>query len=360
MAYNALRGEQSFVKGGELVWRERMSWLWRLSAKLYVLDTVVLEPFTTLLLRKRWWPYALKHAAFLAQVRAAARFLAISSPILWLFTPISTPAIGQLSERFVVFDALDNWMTHDGMTAYRQAARRGYEEVRAKADLVFCGSQHTQEMLVGGKPQAFWVPNGIDLATFKPARCDAPADLEGLPRPRIGYSGVVDSRVDVPLLEHCARILTEMSFVFVGSVRRDRRSLHSLRHLPNVHFLGWKRYEQMPGYINAFDVCLIPHKVNPYTDGMNPLKLYEYLACGKPVVSTPVSGTKPFSDVIIVASSPQDFAAAITESLGTNPKLGLQRRHSVSGHSWEARVEQMWHAVKMRLQCHEWEDNLCV
>ncbi|MCJ7634120.1 hypothetical protein MUP77_17250, partial [Candidatus Bathyarchaeota archaeon] len=269
--HNMVRKKELFVKGCELIRREGTSMLWQISKKLFVFDTIILEPFTTLFLQRRWWPYIMKNVSFLRQVRSTASNIGITNPILWLFTPISTPSIGYFNEELVVFDALDNWISHEGMAAYHKAACQGYNDVKTNADLVFCGSQCMQRLLAGGKPRTFWVPNGVDTSFFKPDDVILPHDISAIAKPRIGYIGVIDSRVDIELLRQCAMLLPEMNFILIGPIIESRVSIAPLRSLKNVHVIGQKRYDNMAIYINTFDVCLIPHKVNCYTEGMNPL-----------------------------------------------------------------------------------------
>ncbi len=350
LAYNALVRQRSIVRGGRLVLRQGLTCVNRLSEKLYVLDMVVLDVVSALRLRNAWWPYIMGRESVLQRARRSASALGMSEPVLWLFTPISTPAIGRFGERLVVFDAIDNWVEHEGMLPYRDAARKGYEDVKRKADLAFCVSEDMQAALSGGRPRALWIPNGVDAELFRPSDSSASGGGRGTMRPRIGYVGVIDSRLDVALLRHCARSRPGLSFELVGPVR-DRSIPAALSRLPNVRLLGSRMYEEMPACINGFDVCLIPHKVNRYTDGMNPLKLYEYLACGKPVVSTPVAGTAAFSDVVAIAGSPSEFLAAIDSSLSSQIAAdAARRRNAVLAHSWHSRIERMWTEVSACLR----------
>ena len=352
--YHLLKGERWFTTGGEPVRRTLTTHLRRLSSSLYVLDTIRLEPLSILLLRRAWWPYVLNHPFLFGRVREATEMLSMDRPLLWMFTPIAAPVIGEIDERLVVFDALDDWLTHEGMAAYREGASRGYEMIKQKADIAFCGSEQMQRRLCGRKPRSYWVPNAVDTDMFHPMKInisESPDDIQHIPAPRVGYIGVIDSRLDIDLLEHCARSLENTSFVLVGWSGKASANVNSLKALPNVYFLDPKPYEAMPAYINAFAACLLPHKVNPYTDGMSPLKLYEYLACGKPVVSTPVAGTHSFRNVIRIEETKEGFVEGISQSLrNDSSQLVQSRRSSVLSHSWYNRVEFMWQTVMEMLE----------
>jgi glycosyltransferase involved in cell wall biosynthesis len=348
--WKILRRQNWMVNGSQLRYRTFSSYLWQTSDKIFVLDTIISEPFTTLFLRKRWWPYILKQSKILKTVRQAVKCLNLENIVLWLFTPISASVIGQLDESLVVFDAIDNWVEHEGMKAYHAAAKKGYAEMRKRANLIFCGSKSMQSFLQGNEAKVYWIPNGVDLDFFQPKsnNRNIPKDLMEIPRPRIGYAGMMDKRIDVDLINFAAARLPNFNFVFVGPIYEIKYIKSQLSNLSNVYFLWHKRYEEIPNYINNFDVCIIPHKVNKYTDGMNPLKLYEYLACGKPVVSTAIAGTELFQSVIRVAETKESFAMAIQESMTAEPDQIIERRNAVKGYSWTSRVdEMMFHISRM-------------
>lgn len=348
--YHILRGQQWRAEGGTVVKKHTTSRLMQFSSRFWVLDTIQLEPVSSIFLGRKWWPYALSRNFLRDEVLAAIDYLGIESPILWLFTPIAAPIISKIDAHLVVFDAIDNWLTHDGLKPYHQASSEGYQIIKREADLAFCGSQQMRNYLSSGRPKVYWIPNGVDIDLFLPvelAESDLPDEIRRIPKPRVGYVGVIDSRLDVELLTHVAKQLEDISFVFVGWVGKATVDIASLTELPNVYLLGQKPYELMPNYINTFDVCIMPHKVNAYTDGMSPLKLYEYLACGKPVVTTPVAGIEQFSNVINIVDNEADFAQSIRISLEEdNSARRLTRRASVLEHTWSYRVDFMWNAVE--------------
>ncbi len=339
-----IRGRSWRVTEGELVRKDARSSLTKVSEKLYVLDLIIPDVVQSLLLRRGWWPHVLQQEQVARQTRAAAEWLGMANPILWLSTPISTPLIGQTHESLVVFDAIDDWMSHSGMGAYREAAARGYETIRQRADVIFSVSESLTESLGGGRADPSWIPNGVDASLFTPDGPQA-ADVLELPSPRVGYAGAIEKRVDIELLTNVVSALPSVSFVFVGPY--DRRLVAPVKKLPNAHFLGVRRFDDMPAYLRTMDVCIMPHQLNAFTSSMNPLKLYEYLACGRPVVSTPVAGTESFGGLIDIARTTQEFVAAITKALQSSddPEEAAARRRAVEAQSWETRVSQMMDSV---------------
>jgi glycosyltransferase involved in cell wall biosynthesis len=194
------------------------------------------------------------------------------------------------------------------------------------------------------------MPNAVSYEFFNHvvANNELPEDVRKIPPPRIGYVGVFEDRIDVDLLSQTAARLPDCSFIFVGPVRRSQ--VKKLKDLDNVYFLGKKPYQKMPAYIKSFDVCLVPHKVDRFTESMNPLKIYEYLACGKPVVATPVAGLELFGGLIRVAQTHSSFATGIVESLTDGAELVELRKAKAQKHSWSNRVEKMLNIITKELE----------
>jgi teichuronic acid biosynthesis glycosyltransferase TuaH len=351
LVFEAMRGRSRRVRQGELVRYDALSSLTQVGEKLYVLDFIVPDILHSLLLGRGWWPHVLGQEAVARRTREAAGRLEMANPVLWLCTPISAPLIGRLGESLVVFDAIDNWLRHVEMGPYREASARGYEAIRQRADVIFCVSESLVESLAGGRADPSWVPNGVDLGLFTPTGPRA-ADVLEIPGPRVGYAGVFERRVDLELVAAVASALPSLSFVFVGPY--DRRLVAPLAKLPNVHFLGRRPFEEVPAYLRAMDLCVMPHRVDAFTDSMNPLKLYEYLACGLPVVSTPVAGTESFRGLVDIAGTPEEFVAAIAEALQrSSPEEVAARRRAVEAHSWQSRVNGMVDTVLQAQQRKE-------
>jgi teichuronic acid biosynthesis glycosyltransferase TuaH len=303
--FEAVRGRPSRVQDGEPVNWDVFSSLTQVEERLFVLDFTVPDVVHSLLLRRAWWPHILRQQVVARQTRAAAAFLGMAKPVLWLCTPISAPLIGHLGEELVLFDAIDDWRRHPEMGPYRQAATEGYEAVRQRADVILGVSESLVESLAGGRAETHWVPNGVDLGLFTPEGPLA-AEMLALPAPRVGYAGVVEKRVDLELVAEVATALPHLSFVLIGSY--DRNLVSPLRRLPNVYLLGFQRFEELPSYLRAMDVCLMPHRVDAFTRSMNP---------------------------------PAEFAAAISRRLESGPEEIAARRKAVEAHSWDRRVNEM-------------------
>jgi glycosyltransferase involved in cell wall biosynthesis len=245
-----------------------------------------------------------------------------------------------LPRQALIFDAIDDWLEHPEMGPYRAAAKSGYEIVCQHADLITCVATDLQVRFKAARAPVRWIPNGIGPEFFKPSRM-LPADLASIPRPRVGYVGVIERRVDVSLVAWLCNRLPHVQFCFVGPYDRDH--VAPLLCHQNCHFLGKRDFSLMPDYIASFDVCLLPHVVDNSTRRMNPLKLYEYLAVGKPIVATRVAGVDQFTELISVADTPNQFVDLLQAWL-QDPETAERvqiRQAAVRSCSWSSRVDEM-------------------
>jgi len=172
--------------------------------------------------------------------------------------------------------------------------------VIAAVDLVFMLSPALFEKKGSINPAPTFVPGGVNYAAYSQP-VPEPADLRGIPRPRIGYSGAIKKQLDWPLIDHLITSHPEWSFVFLGPQAPHDGIAEAVRVLsgrPNVKFLGAKTMTEMPHYPQQFDVCIMPYTNDGYTKFIYPLKLHEYLAAGRPTVGTPIRSLVDFASVI--------------------------------------------------------------
>jgi glycosyltransferase involved in cell wall biosynthesis len=220
-----------------------------------------------------------------------------------------------------------------------------------RADVVFACSEHLAHTFSDARRGVHFEPNGVDLERFM-APTEVPADIAGLPRPIFGYVGVIQERLDVGAVARLAAENPDASVVLVGPVLAPRH-LEPLRSCANVHVLGPRHHSLVPAYISAFDVCLVPHVTNALTISMNPLKVYEYLAAGRPVVASGLAGFEDADELIVRAEGPADFALRARAQLGRESSASsLARRTYASKHSWTERVEEMLAVVDDALVEH--------
>ncbi|MBU0707243.1 glycosyltransferase [Patescibacteria group bacterium] len=272
------------------------------------------------------------------------RKLRIERPILWSYVPLFTWPFTKLDTSLKIFDAVDDWRNHSAYEDKRDKLEESYKVIKKEADLIFTVADDLR-LLFDNQPKVYWIPNGVDFDRWQ-GQFEFEEDLKGITPPIIGYAGVIQNRIDLKLIKHVAESNPNKSFVFVGMVWPEVNKGEFAANA-NVHFLGQKPYNDLPKYMTHFHVGIIPHKVDPFTKSMNPLKLYEYLACGLPVVSTPIAGMEMFPEFVKVASDYDYFSQQIDTALTEDSEIHrIKRREAVKPHSWETRMDKMMKLIK--------------
>src|SRR3954449_2829850 len=244
--------------------------------------------------------------------------------ITWYYTPMMLPFSRDIDPDVTVFDAMDE------LSKFKFAPVKLLEleqELIDRADVVFTGGSSLYEAKKDRHANIHCFPSSVDRAHFCKARARLfdPADQEDLPRPRLGFYGVIDERFDTELLAKAAEMRPDWSFVMVGPVVKI--SDEDLPKRPNIHYLGGKTYDQLPSYLSGWDVALMPFAMNDSTQFISPTKTRKYLAGGKPVVSPPVKDVvRHYGQLegVQIASTPEEFAEACDRALelSHNPESG--------------------------------------
>jgi glycosyltransferase involved in cell wall biosynthesis len=210
------------------------------------------------------------------------------------------------------------------------------------ADHVFATARQLAAERRAKNPCTTYLPEAADVAPFMASRSE-PADLAGLSRPRICFFGTLDVWLDQDLLSRVAAAHRQASIVLIGPARCD---FDPLRRFPNVHLLGARSHDSLPGYLQHMDVLIIPYRITPYTTTVHPVKTYEALATGKPLVATDLPELRPYAGPVAVARDGDEFLAAIRVGLAeTDPAAAEARRALARQNTWEARIR----AIKEKL-----------
>ena len=275
-----------------------------------------------------------------ASLRYFARRAGLTRPIVWTFLPTTVGLLGRLGESRVIYHCVDEYSAFAGVP--REALRRMEAELVRRADLVLASSETLAEARRRVNPRTFFVSHGVDVAHFSRALDPAlprPADVAGLARPVIGFFGLLAEWIDLELLAAIARRRPHWTLLLLGKATVDTGAL---RALPNVRLVGQKPYAALPAYCRAFDVGLIPFRIDELTVRANPLKLREYLAAGLPVVSTDLPEVRKYAGLVRLAAGPEGFIEAIEAALADrNEPADRARVAAMQSESWEARVEQI-------------------
>jgi glycosyltransferase involved in cell wall biosynthesis len=261
---------------------------------------------------------------------------------------------GRCGEAFALYDCVDDY-TEQTISSRKRAMVASCDRMAARRSrLVFTTSTEMYERHRRLNPGTHLVPNAGDYEHFAAAvdrACAAP-DVRDLPGPVLGFAGnFLATKVDFGLLEYVARALPQATVLLVGpAVPETASALDRLNRLPNVRWLGPRPYSDLPRYVAAFDVGLIPYVSNAYTRSCFPLKLYEYLAAGKPVVASglpELAGMEP--DVVLVDEA-TDFVAEVRKAVDRDTDADRSRRRRLaSRNSWEAKTERLLELVRREL-----------
>lgn len=239
----------------------------------------------------------------------------VRHPTVWVYTPMRLPLVEGLEPSVVVYDCMDELANFKfAPPALREREARLFD----MADLVFTGGYRLWEAKREQHDRTFPFPSSVDVAHFARARAGLaePADQQGVPGPRLGFYGVIDERFDIELLREVALRRPEWHFVMLGPVVKIDEG--ALPTGANLHYLGMKKYDELPSYLAHWDVALLPFARNEATEFISPTKTPEYLAAGVPVVSTDIRDViRPWGeqDVARIATDADEFEAAILAAL---------------------------------------------
>jgi UDP-galactopyranose mutase len=268
----------------------------------------------------------------------------IQAPIFWYYTPMAVAFTYHLNPSAVVYDCMDELSAFKGAHPDLQARETRLFEL---ADLVFTGGRSLYEAKQHQHPSVHAFPSSIDAAHFAQARTltGEPPDQASIPKPRLGFYGVVDERMDLALLDGIAKARPDWHLVIIGPVVKiDPEALP--RH-PNIHYLGGKSYQELPGYLAGWDAALLPFARNESTRFISPTKTPEYLAAGKPVVSTAIRDVvRPYGDeeLVYIADTVSEFVAAIATALEQN-QTNCDWLHRVDAFLSQMSWDLTWNAM---------------
>jgi glycosyltransferase involved in cell wall biosynthesis len=274
----------------------------------------------------------------------------ISNYILWYYTPMAMPFSEHLKPHATVYDSMDEL----SMFKFAPPTLLSNEEkLFAVSDVVFTGGYSLYEAKRTRHKNIWAFPSSIDVAHFKNARTVAedPADQAAIKKPRLGYFGVIDERIDLDLLRQAAEMRPDWQFIIIGPVVKI--SEDELPKADNIHYLGKKDYSELPAYVGGWDVALMPFAINDSTRFISPTKTPEYLAAGKPVVSTPIRDVvRPYGEkgLVHIATNAEEFVAAAEKALGENHRERLENvdkflLQTSWDNTWRAMAELVYEAA---------------
>ena len=266
-----------------------------------------------------------------------AELAGVRASVGWFYSASFVPVLDALDFDTVVYDCMDE------LSLFRGAPVQLIEqeaELLRRADVVFTGGRSLYEAKSGLHDEVYCFPSSVDQDHFATAvsGLPVPADIAAIPHPIVGYYGVIDERIDLGLLSETAGLLPEVQFVMIGPLAKI--SPDDLPRRSNLHFLGMRDYGELPGYLQSFDVAMMPFALNDATKFISPTKTLEYMAAGRPIISTAIRDVvRDYEPVVRIVDSPETFARAIGDALASPSTPDYST--ILANTSWTATVERM-------------------
>ena len=276
----------------------------------------------------------------LSQVRKAMRKLKFKEPVNMVFNPAAGLLAGKLGEEKLIYYCVDEYTAFTGAS---KGLKEIEEDLFRKADLVIVSAEKLFESKKGFNKKTFIIRHGTDWDHFRTALDEAtkvPDEITALPKPVIGFHGLLADWVNFKLIKKTAEHFSRGSVVLIGKIAVDaEQKIRILDGISNIHFLGRKPYAELPAYCKGFDVALNPFAINELTLSANPLKVREYLAAGLMTVSTDIPEVRILADCL-VGTDHADFIAKIETALN-DPKPRDQISDAIRHESWEAKIDEL-------------------
>lgn len=280
-------------------------------------------------------------------VRNMARKTGIKNPILWINPHYAVHMAGRMDERLVIYDITDDWTQAGFPERERRIIREEDRRLSGLADLVIVCSKALEESHKGLCKKILLLPNGVDVEHYGPVSDMAEDRISRWPRPVFGYTGTIHpDRIDISLVIALARAFPEGSVVLVGPNFLRRRQRLSLLAEKNIYLTGEVQYGEITDYMSGFDICIAPHLETGFTESLNPIKLWEYLACGKPIVSTNIAGFRDYPRLCHIASGADNFISACRDALQESGDLRRDRMAEAKKNTWDSRIEKLLEVLK--------------
>jgi GT2 family glycosyltransferase/glycosyltransferase involved in cell wall biosynthesis len=323
--------------------RELRSWRWptprQLTSNIWAVQVV--RPLPDRVARR------LSDQIECVQVRRAARLVGLDRPLLWTQDPRAASLVDRLPIAGVVYDLTDDWAAFEADPGRRAGVRDQIESLGRRADLVVACSRSLANDAQGWGAQPILLPNAVDPP--QPRR-PVPDELARLPLPRLGYAGTLHSaRLDVGLVADAARLRPEWSFVFLGPDLLERSDRRRLFERENVHHLGVRAHSEVRSYLAGLDVGLLPNLVTDFTRSLDPLKTYEYMAAGLPVIATPAGIPAELAPHVDLVTTAEELVERAEIAMRDNNTTQAQaRRVAVAHETWEARAAEIEQSLGVR------------
>lgn len=353
LPYNLRKGVKTFIKDqilldtrGSVIYGDFTSRCWQISSKILVYSTI------DSCLNKKRISQELNRIIKEQEMQ--------NNLIIWNYNPLYIKYFDKFNQKLNIFDGVDNWAELSWYKGLKKKINKNYNIVLKNSDLIFTVSKNLKNDLFNNDDKVYWEPNGVDLSYFQEIK-SIHSKLDKIPRPIIGFLGIIQDRIDDQLIEYLAQKNPDKSIVIAGFVTGLMASILGKPLIPtfpvdkfkkydNVYFIGPIKYQDIPSLYNGFDVGTIPYKVNKFTNSCNPMKFYEYLATGLPVVSSNIQSAKKFEPFTKIAHNNQEFNKYVNQSiLKGRLKLEGNLYDLLDDNTWQYRTKKMLDLVYEKL-----------
>jgi glycosyltransferase involved in cell wall biosynthesis len=311
----------------------------KVGPQMWVYSPIILPP------SGRPWVRKLNARLVGAQIRWVLKRIGIRRWFTWVTVPTACDVLDRLPKSLTVFNRSDAFSKFP--EAHEGYIRSCEEKMLTRSDLTLYVNTKLMAEDVGAAGRKYYIGHGVDFDTFvQAARERRPCpEYAGLKRPIVGFFGAIDDyTVDLKLIKHSAQVLSDMSFVLIGMTTLD---ISDITSLPNVRYLGFRPYSEIPRLGAAFDVGIMPWLAVDWIAYCNPVKLKEYLALGLPIVTTPIPQADEYASVLTVARTPEEFVQAIRDGAALNGDgVRARRQQRVQGDSWQNKADEILTLVR--------------
>jgi glycosyltransferase involved in cell wall biosynthesis len=264
--------------------------------------------------------------------------LGITSPVVVVTAPNASNYLGLFKKRRTVYYCVDDFAEWPGLN--KELVKQMDADMIRKSDIVVATSQKLFERLSARGKEVRLLTHGVDYEFFVSAPEEEHPLLRKVPKPRVGYFGLFDNRSNQDLIKETAQKMPDVSFVITGEIETD---ISGLKKNKNVYFTGSIPYKELPAMAKGWDVCMLPYKLNKLTDAIQPLKIKEYLATGKPVISTPIQEARKLDKYVVIAEIPDKWEKNIRLLLrGPSMEREEERSKFLEAESWVHKAEQFF------------------
>ncbi len=341
LPFNWKRGLKVFLKDqilkdtrGSIVYGDLISRCWQISSKVLVYST----------LHNLWRPEKI----ILELKRIIAEEAMENNLIVWNYNPFYTDYFNQFNQVLNIFDAVENWALHSSYEKYKRKLIENYQLIKEKSDLILTVSQTLKKELFDNLEKVHWLPNAVDLDIFNNQTQILEA-LNNIPRPRLCFLGILNDRLDDEILLYLAKKNPDKSIILAGPIWPNFPQ-EKYNQLKNVYFLGKINFNDIPKLYNGIDSGIVPYKITDFIKTGDSMKYYELIATNLPIVTTKISGTERFGQLLTIANTPQEFNQAVNNELNkSRENFKKERDQFLETNNWQYRTEQMLELIYEKL-----------